>query len=140
MEAVNNAKDKGILIYTIGLGSPDGVPIPVYDNQGNQTGFKRDKQGNIVLTKLDATVLKQIADATGGKYFQGSNYQDQLDAIYKDLNSLKKTEYGSRRITDYEDRFYYLLIPAIILLIVEFFLSERKSPFFTKLNKRFGIE
>ncbi len=140
MQAINNAKDKGIIIYTIGLGSPDGVPIPIFNPQGRQIGFKRDRQGNIVLTKLDASTLKKIADATGGKYFQGSNYQDQLQTIYKDLNSYKKTEYGSRRVTDYENRFYYLLIPAIILLILEFFLSERKSKFLSRLNKRFGIE
>ncbi len=140
MDAVNKAKDKGILIYTIGLGSPDGVPIPVFNQQGQQIGFKQDKNGNTVLTKLDESNLQKIASATGGKYYRGSNYQDQLASIYKDLNSLKKTEFGSKRVTDYEDRFYYLLAPAILLLLLEFLLTERKSPFFSKLNKRFGIE
>ena len=140
MQAVDNAKEKGVLIYTIGLGSPDGVPIPIFNKQGQQVGFKQDRKGNTVLTKLDETTLKQIASATGGKYFRGSNYQDQLELIYKDLSSLRKTEFGSRRVTDYADRFYYLLVPAIILLLIEFFMSERKSPFFSKLNKRFGIE
>lgn len=140
METVKSAVDKDILIYTIGLGQPGGAPIPIYNNRGDKTGFKKDGDGNIVLTRLDEEILKKIAFAAGGKYFQGSNYEDQLDMIYKDLSSLEKTEFGVKKITDYEDRFYYFLLPAILLLIIEFFISERKSPFFTKLNKKFGIE
>lgn len=139
-DAIDNAKSKGIKIYTIGLGSPEGVPIPMYDQQGQQVGFKKDESGNIVLTKLDEATLKDIASQTGGKYFRGSNYQDELDLIYKDLSSLKKTEFGEKRVTNYEDRFYYFLAPAIILLLLEFFISERKSPWLSKLNKKFGIE
>ncbi len=139
-DAVNLAKSKGIKIYTIGLGSPDGAPIPVYDSQGNQIGFKKDQNGNIVITRLDEATLKQIASETGGVYYRASNYQDELGKIYKNLSSLRKTQFGEKRVTDYEDRFYYFLIPGIILLLIEFFISERKSPWFTKLNEKFGIE
>ncbi len=138
-QAVNNAVAKGIKIYTIGLGSPDGVPIPVYNDSGQQIGFKQDSQGNTVLTKLDEATLQQIASAGGGKYFRGSNSQDELDLIYKDLSSMQKTEYGVKKVTDYEDRFYYFLAPAIILLLAEFFITERKSPLFSKLNKKLGL-
>lgn len=138
-QAVTDAVTKGIKIYTIGLGSPDGVPIPVYNDSGQQVGFKQDNQGNTVLTKLDEATLQQIASAGGGKYFRGSNSQDELDLIYKDLSSLQKTEYGVKKVTDYEDRFYYFLVPAIILLLVEFFMTERKSPLFSKLNKKLGL-
>jgi Ca-activated chloride channel homolog len=139
-KAVDDAADKKIKIYTIGLGSPDGVPIPVYNSRGVQAGFKQDKSGNIVLTKLDEDILKQIASEGDGKYYRGSNYEDQLDMIYKDLSSLEKTEFGVKKVTDYEDRFYYFLAPAILLLILEFFISERKSPLYGKLNKKLGIE
>ena len=139
-KAVTNATDKGIKIYTIGLGSTDGVPIPVYNDSGQQVGFKKDKQGNTVLTKLDISTLQQIASAGGGKFFHGQNNQDELDLIYKDLSSLQKTEYGVKKVTDYEDRFYYFLAPAIILLLIEFFMTERKSPLFSKLNKKLGLE
>jgi len=139
-QAVNDAVAKGIKIYTIGLGSPDGVPIPVYNDAGQQAGFKQDNQGNTVLTKLDEKTLKDIANTGGGKYFRGANNQDELDLIYKELSSLQKTEYGVKKVTDYEDRFYYFLIPAILFLLVEFFMSERKSPLFSKLNKKLGID
>ncbi len=140
MKSVDDAVDKEIKIYAIGLGSSEGVPIPIYNSRGNQSGFKQDKDGNIVLTKLDETILKQIASKADGEYYRGSNYEDQLDMIYKDLSSLEKTEFGVKKVTDYEDRFYYFLAPAIFLLIFEFFISERKSPLYGKLNKKLGIQ
>ena len=139
MQAVKDAVAKDIKIYTIGLGSPDGVPIPIYKN-GQQTGFKKDENGNVVLTKLDASILQEIASAGNGQYFHGSNYEDQLNDIYNDLSKLEKTEFGVKKVTDYEDRFYYFLIPALILLVLEFFISETKSPLFSKLNRKLGLE
>lgn len=137
--AVNNAIEKGIKIYTIGLGSPEGVPIPIYDQRGNLSGFKTDNAGNTVLTKLNEQILKEIAIKGDGVYYRGNNYEDYLDKIYTDLSKLEKSEYGTKKVTDYESRYYYLLIPAIILLMLEFFISERKSPFFVRLNKKLGL-
>jgi len=138
-EATKDASDKGIMIYTIGLGSPDGVPIPIFNQQGQQEGFKTDENGNTVITKLDESILKTIASDTNGKYFRGANDQDELELIYKDLSKLRKTQFGEKRVTDYEDRFYYFLIPAIIFLLLEFFINENKSPWMNKINQRFGI-
>ncbi len=140
MQAVKDAVAKDIKIYTIGLGSPDGVPIPIYNKNGQQTGFKKDENGNVVLTKLDASILQEIASAGNGQYFHGSNYEDQLNDIYNDLSKLEKTEFGVKKVTDYEDRFYYFLIPALFLLVLEFFINETKSPLFSKLNRKLGLE
>jgi len=140
MDAVNDAVSQGIKIYTIGLGSTGGVPIPVYDSRGNMIGFKKDNAGNTVLTKLNEESLKQIAAAGNGTYFRGNNYEDYLDRIYGDLSELKKSEFGVKKVTDYEDRFYYFLIPAILLLILELFISEKKSPFYKMINKKLGLE
>ena len=138
--SVEKATDKEIKIYTIGLGSPDGVPIPVYDNRGNNVGFKQDNSGQTVLTKLNETILKEIANDGDGKYYRGNNYEDYLDKIYSDLSTLEQAEFGVKKVTDYEDRFYYFLIPAIILLLIEIFITDKRSPFFTRLNKKLGIE
>ncbi len=138
-DASDDAKKNYIEIYTIGLGSPDGVPIPVYNDQGQQAGFKKDKDGNIVLSKLDEATLKEIASETGGQYLRGTNDRDELEIIYGDLSKIKKTELGEKRVTDYEDRFYYFLAPAIFLLVGEFFMSERKSRFLDRMNKTLGI-
>ncbi|MCL4538076.1 MAG: VWA domain-containing protein, partial [Bacteroidetes bacterium] len=138
--AIENAKKHNIRIFTIGLGSPEGAPIPIYNDQGQQIGFKKDDKGNIVLTKMEPATLEEIASETGGKYFQGANGRDELGIIYNNLSKIKKTEFGEKRVTDYEDRFYYFLAPAILLLLVEFFMSERKSLLFGKLNEKLGIE
>ena len=139
-KSVSEAVSKNIKVYTIGLGTLEGSPIPIYNSQGQQVDFKKDGAGNTVITKLDEGILKQISSQGNGKYFRGNNYEDYLDKIYGDLSALEKTEFGVKKITSYEDRFYYLLAPAIILLLIEFFTSERKSPLFTRLNKRLGIE
>ncbi len=140
MDAVNEAVAQDIRIYTIGLGSTGGVPIPMYNRRGDMIGFKKDNEGNTVLTKLDEAGLKQIAAAGSGKYFRGNNYEDYLDKIYNDLSELKKSEFGVKKVTDYEDRFYYFLIPAIFLLIIELFISEKKSLLYSRLNKKLGLE
>ncbi len=137
---LTEAKNNGVKIYTIGLGSTGGSPIPIYNSRGDQTGFKKDKEGNVVLTKLDEETLKQIASNTDGEYFRGSNYEDHLDKIYQDLSELDKAEFGVKKVTDYEDRFYYFLAPAILLLLLEFFISERKTKFMSYIVSRMGFK
>lgn len=139
-KAVENATDKDIKIYTIGLGSPEGVPIPVYDNRGNEVGYKQDNTGQTILTKLNESILIKIANDGNGKYYRGNNYEDYLDKIYSDLSKLEQAEYGVKKVTDYEDRFYYFLVPAILLLLFEIFITDKRSPFFIRLNRKLGIE
>jgi Ca-activated chloride channel homolog len=133
--SLDEAKSKDVLIYAIGFGSPAGVPIPIYDDGGKQVGYKKDNAGNIVLTKLDETILKTITEKTDGKYYRGSNTEDELDAIYNDLAKIQQSEYGTKRITEYEDRFHYFLLPAIIILIGEIFISSNKSKWLAKFEK-----
>lgn len=131
---LTEASNKEIKIFTIGLGSSTGVPIPVYNRQNQPAGFKKDQAGNTVLTKLNESILIQIASSGNGEYYRGTNYDDNLDQIYDRLSSLEKVEFGVKKVTDYEDRFYYFLIPALFLLLVEFFISEKKSILFGKLG------
>jgi len=134
-DVLSEAKDKEILIYTIGLGSPSGVPIPVYNAAGIRVDYKKDSKGNVVLTKLDEATLEKLAEEGGGSYFRGSNTEDELDKIYEDLSELEGTEYGATRITDYEDRFYYFLIAALLLLMTDFFISTNRSKLLMKFEK-----
>jgi Ca-activated chloride channel family protein len=135
----DEAKSKGVLIYTIGFGTIAGVPIPFYNERGNQAGYKKDREGNIVLTKLNEDILKQISEKTDGKYYRGSNTRDDLENIYNDLAQIEQTEYGSKRITNFEDRFYYFLLAGILLLIGEFLISSNKSKFINMLERLKGV-
>ncbi|MBN2572274.1 MAG: VWA domain-containing protein [Ignavibacteriales bacterium] len=135
-EAVSNAVNEGISVYVIGMGSPNGAPIPVKDRAGNIIGYKKDSSGETVVSKLNEDLLKSIASQGEGKYYQASNTENELDMIYRDLSKIEQSEYGSKRITEYEDRYYYLLFPAIFLLIIEIFISSKKSKLFSKLEEK----
>jgi len=135
-DAVSAAKDaahEGAVIHTIGMGSPDGSPIPVYQNNV-QTGFRKDGSGNTVVTKLDEQGLVQIAEAGNGRYQRASNQQNEFDAILTDIQSMEKKEFGAKIFTEYEDRFQYCLAIGLVFLIGEFFVSERKNRWIAKLN------
>lgn len=131
---VEEANNLGVKIYAIGLGSPQGAPIPLYNNAGRQIGYKKDRNGNVVLTKLDEQTLEDLTEKGNGKYYRGTNTDDQLEMIYDDLASLEGSEFGATKITEYEDRYYYFLIPALIILILELLIKERKSKFFNKFE------
>ncbi len=131
---INEAKSRGIAIYSIGMASPNGAPIPVYDGSGRQVDYRKDQNGSIILTKLDQDILKHMADETNGKFYLSSPAGDELKAIYSDLEKIEKTEFGSKQITDYDDKYFYFLIPAILLLIAEFFTSDKMSVWFRKLQ------
>jgi Ca-activated chloride channel family protein len=123
--AAEKAAEEGILIYTIGLGSPQGVPIPLYDRYGNSTGFKKDREGNVVTTKLDVTTLQKIAYMTDAKYYISSAGETELKEIYDEVNQLEKKELTSRQFSQYEDRFQIFIGMALFLLIIETFLPVR---------------
>lgn len=135
-DAITAAKEagaEGIVVHTIGMGSSQGAPIPEYQN-GVQVGFKKDEGGNVIITKLDEAGLQQIAEAGGGKYIRANNQQDELDAIFKEVQSMEKKEFGAKIYTEYEDRFQYFLVIAFALLAIEFFVSERKNLLMEKIK------
>jgi len=135
VQIAEDAASNGISIFTIGLGSATGSPIPIKNSSGTQTEFKKDRYGNIVFTKLDENTLREIAKAGDGNYYLASNNEDELNKIYNDLSKFEETEYGTTKITDYEDRFYYLLVPVILLLIFEFFISSTKNKLLIKFDE-----
>jgi Ca-activated chloride channel family protein len=122
LEAAEQAAEEGIVIYTIGIGSPQGVPIPVYDKYGNKSGFKKDRSGNVVTTKLDTETLQKIAYATNGKYYISTSGEAELDQIYNEVNQMEKKELSSRQFSQYENRYQIFIALALLLLIVETFL------------------
>lgn len=127
------AKDKGVIVYTIGLGSVQGAPIPVYRN-GVQLGFRKDKNGNTIITKLNEQMLTDIAEAGGGQFFRADNGTIGLKSILEEINKLETTELDSKIFSDYEDRFQYFLLIAVILLILEILWPEKRMKFMDKLN------
>lgn len=132
ISAAKNIADKGIKVHCIGMGSLKGGPIPLYRN-GNLTGFLKDESGNTVITKLDATSLQQIASVGGGNFIRINNETDIMDII-KNLSGMEKTEFETKIYKEYESFYQYFLALAILLILLENIISNRKNMFFDKLG------
>jgi Ca-activated chloride channel family protein len=132
--AAKKVAENGIRVYTIGMGLPEGAPIPMYDRYGNQTGFKKDRSNNTVITRLNEEMLRQIADAGKGEYVRANNTQAGLDVIFDEINKLEKTKFESRVFSDYENRFQYFLTAALLLLLTEFTIFDRRGRRFRNVN------
>lgn len=133
VKAAETAAEKGITVHTIGMGSETGVPLPLIAN-GNVVGYRKDNEGNTVVSKLNSSLLKEIATAGKGIYVQAGRSQSALSVVMNELNKMDKKEYASKRYTDYEGRFQFFIAGAILLLVSESLLSERKSKLLQKLN------
>jgi Ca-activated chloride channel family protein len=127
IEMAEKANENGIKIYTIGLGSPQGVPIPV---TAGQNVFRKDNDGHVIISKLDESTLNKIAASADGKYYNANSFNQ----IFAELDNLKTEEFETRVYTEYENRFQYLLAAGLLLLLIEIFILERKSPWVSRLN------
>jgi len=129
-DAVSEARkaaEQGIRVFTIGMGLPDGAPIPLYNAYGTRTGFKKDREGKTVITKLNENMLREIAAAGDGAYAQANNSSTGLRKIFDEISGIEKGEIESKQFTDYEDRFQLFLAVALIFLVIELLIATRKS-------------
>lgn len=133
-KAAEDAAKEGIIIYTIGIGSLQGVPIPVYDQYGRSMGFKKDRNGNVVTTRLDVKTLQKIAFITNGKYYIASSGQAELRKIYDEIRKMEKKELSAHKFAQYEDRYQIFLVLGLIFLMLEFFLPVR-----TKVRSQYAL-
>jgi Ca-activated chloride channel homolog len=133
IDAAEEAKQKGIMINTIGIGSLNGVPIPLVEN-GIVKGYRKDKDGQTIITKLNAELLKLIASKADGVYVQATQADLGLSAILDKINELDKAQLESKMYTDYEDQFQWFLGLALILFCIEFLISERVSEWYKRIN------
>jgi Ca-activated chloride channel family protein len=133
VQAAEEAGKGGIMINTIGIGSESGVPIPYIEN-GVVKGYRKDKQGQTIVTKLNSEILKTIASKGNGVYVQASQSDLGIKAILNKVDELEKSKIDTKMFTDYEDQFQWFLALALFLFLIEFFISERVSEWFKKLN------
>jgi len=127
VEAAEEARKKGITIYTIGMGLAEGTPIPVYNQYGKRTGFKKDADNNTIVTKLNEAMLQQIAAAGEGSYIRASNSTTGLQTVFNQINQMEKSEIDSKIFTDYEDQFQWFIGLALLLLVIEMLLSTSRK-------------
>lgn len=131
-DAAEDAKKKGIKIITIGVGTEKGGPIPMKQN-GRPVGFKRDKNDEVVITKLNQQNLQAIAKNSKG-YVLGNNTAQVIDFVKKALDNIEKTEFETQQFTDYNSQFQWFLGLGFVLLGLDVFLLERKTGWIKKMN------
>ncbi|MCG8470055.1 MAG: VWA domain-containing protein [Gemmatimonadetes bacterium] len=126
-EAVAKAVEAGVRIFTVGVGSSEGVPIPERDARGTRRGFKRDADGAVVTTRLDESTLRAISAATGGRMFRSTPEASELTALIEEIERIGGREIDAREITQFEEQYQIFLAVSIILLIIEMSLSDRRK-------------
>lgn len=126
--AAQAAKDKGIIIYTVGIGTPEGAPISVNGE------MIKDEEGNMVVSKLAEETMQQIAVLTGGTYVRATNQSVGLDEILKRIQAMEKQEFNSLAFAEYNDQFHYLVALALLLLMIEFIMIDRKNRILSRIS------
>ncbi|GAA4235356.1 VWA domain-containing protein [Postechiella marina] len=135
-EAVSIAEEankEGIRIFTIGVGDLKGGPIPIKKN-GIVQSYKKDGQGETVITRLNEETLQGIAEEGNGAYINGKNTDNVVESIREILNSMDKTEFEAKQFADFKDQFQWFLGFGIFFLLLDVFLLERKTAWLKKLN------
>ena len=132
-ESAKKAKDLGVKIFTLGVGSDKGSPIPIRTN-GVIESYKKNINNEVVITKRNADVLNEIASLTDGKYTNANDTQIVLDFIKTELKEIDKMEFEAKKFISYKDQFQLFLILGLILIILDVFLFEKKTSWIQNLN------
>lgn len=133
IDVAEAANEEGIRIFTIGVGDAKGGPIPLKRN-GVVVSYKKDSQGETVITKLNEETLKGIAAEADGVYINGKITNDVVESIREILNKMDKTEFEAKQFADFKDQFQWFLGIGIFFLFLDIFLLERKTGWLKRLN------
>ena len=127
LRIARNARDRKILIYTVGVGTAKGALIPILDKKGKRIDFKKDKNKNIVTTTLNEGILNEIASITSSNYFRIDNKANALAPLINNLDLLDKKELKTQVFTEYEHRYQIFLLLSLLCLLIEFLLPTKNK-------------
>ncbi|PTN05587.1 VWA domain-containing protein [Mangrovibacterium marinum] len=133
--AATAAAQQGIIVHTIGMGLPQGAPIPVYQN--GQKDFRKDKSGQVVVTKLDEQMLQEIAAAGQGVYVRANNAEVGLNTLFSEINKMEGAEMESLVYAEYAEQYQWFIALALFFLFVDYLVLERKNKYLKNI-KLFG--
>lgn len=130
LEMAKLATEKGIVVHTIGIGSPDGAPIPF----GINNNYLKDENGQVVVSRLDEETLSKIAVVGNGKYVRATNSQIGLIPLFENINKMQRTEFKDKIYSEYNEQFQYILGLALLIILVDFTVLERKNRLLARIN------
>jgi Ca-activated chloride channel family protein len=126
------AKEQAIKTYTIGLGTRKGGPIPI--NQNGNILYKKDKEGNMVITQLHDDILKEIAQVGNGQYIDGNKTKEAVKFVEDLIVNADKKEFETKEFSDYKDQFQWFIGLGLLFILIDVFLLEKKTKWIQKLN------
>ena len=130
--AARKAAEKGIKVYTVGMGFTKGSPIQV--KGGSQNQFMKDRSGNVVISKLDEKTLQEVAIAGNGAYIPANNIRKGINNLVDELSELEKKEIDAKVYTEYDEQFQYFAGLVLLLLFIDLFLLERKNRYLKDID------
>lgn len=128
--AAQEAKQKGIEVVVVGIGKPEGSPIPVTGTNN----FMKDRQGNVVVSRLNEEMCKEIAAAGGGMYVRCDNTNTAMRAVQKEIDTLAKSDIETKVFTDYNEQYQSFVLLALLILVIDFFIFNRKNKRLSRIN------
>jgi Ca-activated chloride channel family protein len=131
--AAQRAANMGIRIFTFGVGTDEGSPIPIKRN-GVVESYKKDMKGETVITKRNPVILQEIAEAADGEYVDGNDTQAVVDFVAETLKNMDKKEFEAKKFVSYKDQFQAFLFAGFLLILLEMFLFETKTKWVQRLN------
>ncbi|MDF1564710.1 MAG: VWA domain-containing protein [Deltaproteobacteria bacterium] len=128
LEAAKTLAETGARIFTVGIGSPGGEPIPIVSKHGDIIGYKKDDAGNTILSRLDEEGLKALAEAGKGVYVAAGTAGAGIDQVIERMEEMEKTEFEARLTTRYEDQSAVFLVPAFLFLVLSMIIRPGSRP------------
>ena len=132
-QIAQNISNEGIKVYTIGIGTENGGPIPMKIN-GSLIGYKKDNKGKTVITKRISKVLQDIADASDGNYIDGNKTETPVKELASIIGNAKKSEFETKQFSDYKDQFQWFIGIGLLFLIIDGFFFEKKTKWLSKVD------
>jgi len=133
IDEAKKAKEAGIFVHTLGIGTPAGAPVPDIE-EGVMKGYKTDENGTTVISRMNPEIMQEIARAGGGQFVQSTNGDVGLETLFNQISSMEKSDFGTKAFTDYEDRFQLFIAFAFLLLIFELVIDDRRSAIGKRMN------
>ena len=131
--AAKTAAEEGITIFTVALGTEKGDVIPIKQN-GVTSTFKKDAEGEVVITRMNTTILKEVAENTNGIFLLGDNTSEVVAAITNRLLEMDKAEFEAKQFVRFKDQYQWLLAIGLFLICLDLFLLDRKTKWIRNLN------
>lgn len=132
-EVAESIAKEGVKIYTIGIGTEKGGPIPMIEN-GALIGYKKDNKGETVITKRNSVTLENIANAASGRYIDGNKTEDPVAMIEKVLTTAQKSEFETKQYSDYKDQFQWFIGIGVLFLLIDVFFLDKKTNWVKKID------